>query len=135
MKLSVLILLLLASCTTMRDASFGYFMKHNKAVGVMSFPLELERLEEKNIELKKLIYGPMASAKLTTCVMLRNQLYVAVLDGVSGADGKQIKEATQIMEEAYQTSDEEFLAACDQILATPVGAVFVEAQQYYVISR
>ncbi len=54
---------------------------------------------------------------------------------MKGAKTKEIADAVKLMETAYQDTDKAFLAACEQISATPLGRAFLSIQQEYLIRK
>ena len=54
---------------------------------------------------------------------------------MEGAKSKEIVQAVQLLETAYQDTDAAFLKACDQILPTDLGKAFIRTQTEYLRRR
>ncbi len=124
-------ILSLTSCTTIKESSVSYFRSHKALAGVESVEQVLQRAEQEK-RMRSFIYEHLTPARILQCTVLRNQLYVAAKNGLSGSEGKEIAAAATTMETAYQESDENFLFACDQVLQSTVGQVFWRTAQYYL---
>lgn len=122
-----LVTLLIGSCTSLKDKGKLYFTKKNPALGVEPADDFLERMNADQ-KLRDIMYGPVKSARIIQCTFLRNQLYVAAMK----SSDKEIEQAVKILEPAYQNNDQAFLAACDQVLTTNVGKIFLQAQEEYL---
>ncbi len=124
----LLLMLLMQSCASVKDAGRAYFAQGTKVKGVEPADVLIERMNQER-ELRTIMYGQMKSEQIIQCTLLRNQFYVASMK--SSAD-KEIIAAAKLFEEAYQQSDEAFLTACDQVLATALGKTFLTIQQQYL---
>lgn len=121
-------LFFLVACATTKDVGRAYFREGFKVKGVEPAPDLIERLRKEK-QLRDIIYGQVKAEKIVQCTLLRNQLYVA---GMKGSAPEEVILAVKLMEQAYQEDDASFLAACDQIIATPVGKTFLAIQQEYL---
>jgi hypothetical protein len=121
----------LNACASVGDAGRAYFRQGNKVKGVEPADALIERMG-KDQTLRDIVYGQVKSAKVVQCTLLRNQLYVA---SITGSRSKEVIDAVRLMEAAYQENDAAFLSACDQILSTQLGKLFVSIQQDYLIMK
>lgn len=124
-----LAMLLLCGCATLKDAGQAYFRQGDKVKGVEPADALMKRMKQDQ-ELRKIVYGELKAAKMVQCTLLRNQLYVASMQGKAN---KEVMEAVKLMETAYQDNDAEFLQACEQVLSTELGRIFLAVQQEYLI--
>jgi len=114
---------------SIKDYSTLYF-RNRKIEGVEPAPVLIKRLNENSAN-RPIIYGDDAK-KLESCLFFRNQLFVSALSGTSGEDGQKVKQAAQKIELAFQTGEDEFLAACESEMHTEVGTTFSLARKQFI---
>lgn len=128
MKLVLILLLLCNACIHNQELKNMYFKEYNLPKNIL--PASLVLIQAKEYEkIQKFIYGNNAH-ELIKCALLRNQFYIASL---KSSDNK-IKELAWHIEEAYQSSDKEFLQQCKSLQQTSLGREFLQAQTNYLQS-
>lgn len=132
MKLSLYIVIssMLVGCVTMKEPAYIYF-RYNDSPGVEP-PDEVVSRFTRVTPVGKLFYGKDPKG-LMKCTLLRHQLYMAELRGISLAAS--IKDAAQILERGYQDNDEHFLQACDRVLTMSFSGDFVAAQTEELLKK
>jgi len=120
----------LSNCMSLKDAGRAYFNPRKNYVGVQN-PQEVIQRIENNKKIRHIIYGSLKEDKIIECIFLRNQIYVASLMSLSKEDKRELKRVSEIMEQAYQFDDQDFLQACDQVKNSHVGRLFGEIQNNY----
>jgi hypothetical protein len=121
----------LSSCTSLHESARLYFVKTNQLKGAEG-PVEVKERLAKDAHINEIMHGGVKAGRVLQCTLLRNQLYVAKYNGVSGHDGDLLTEAVMLMEKAYQENDSAFLAACEEVTSSKVGQVFMAVQQEYL---
>lgn len=118
-------------CMSIKDYSTLYFRNHKKIDGVESAADLTRRLAASKSE-REILYGDNSRfSLLATCTVFRNQLFVAGMAAGGGEDGRKVSEMAKLMEVAYQTSMDDFLATCEREINTDVGSIFIQAQKVF----
>lgn len=125
------LIIMCGSCTSINESAASYFRLSKPMAGVENPKQIFERVNSRP-SLRRLLYPHVKPEKIVQCSILRNQLYVAALQGTSGSIGKEIADAALLIEKAYQEDDDSFLAACTQILSSKVGQSFWHIALNYV---
>jgi hypothetical protein len=129
---SQIILYFILGCgVSLREAGSAYLRQNKNYAGVESPEQIFERLE-KHERMRNIMYNNISVPQIINCTFLRNQIYVASLASLRSQDARELKQAADILERAYQQDVNAFLAACDQVLATRVGQVLSEIQARFL---
>jgi len=115
------------SCTlSLREQGMKYFEVKKETEGILSKEEFFENLK-KSKEHGHMLYENNFD-KLVHCALLRNQLLTCVIEGYASDI---VKKAAKELEQAYQNSEEDFLLACENILANDIGKEFLSVQSKY----
>lgn len=119
---------LFCNCTSLNEASTRYFYQSGRIVGVET-PQEVSQRVNNDKTMRQILYKHLRPSHIIQCTILRNQLFVAGLKGLSGKEGEEIKTALMTIEKGFQQDDQAFLQACDAVMASRVGKVFIATQK------
>ena len=122
---------LLPGCLSLKDAGSAYFRGEHKYAGIQS---PCAGIRARWAARKRYAISSMASLGAKSFNVLSCAISSMWLRSRApgGQDGKDLKNASTLLEQAYQQDDQAFLSACDQVLAMRVGKIFNTIQQEFL---
>lgn len=122
------VLLLASGCATLDEYGGHYSgLEDSSALGIANAS-QLERELEQTHPARTVLLGTAERAqRFARCIYFHNQVWAAAsqAEWELGNAAGQVRDAARDLEQAYQSSDDDFLRVCELQLQTPLGQNFI----------